>query len=272
MNDSEILILDSATKFGADSHGKVAIAASHGAIYAGYLGARAGLRGIILHDAGIGREGAGISSLPYLDDYTVAGAMVDHQSARIGDGASMAATGIISHVNETARAAGCEPGQTSIACARAMLTAPGRTGTPALLDEARFLIRDRPGSPRVIGCDSVSLVGPDDAGDIVITGSHGELLREAPSWGNRPDVLAAVFNDAGSEFPTRLPDLDTRGIAGATVAADSARIGEAMSTYEDGIISHVNETARKCGATPGISCQELVALMTNAGKACDGKS
>tara|TARA_R110002110_G_scaffold395138_2_gene609593 strand:+ start:89060 stop:89878 length:819 start_codon:yes stop_codon:yes gene_type:complete len=272
MNDSEIMILDSATKFDADSHGKVAIAASHGAIHAGYLGARAGLRGIILHDAGIGRDAAGINSLPYLDEYTVAGAMVDHQSAQIGDGASMAATGIISHVNETARAAGCEPGQASIACARAMQAAPGRTGSPALLDEARFLIRDRPGAPRVIGCDSVSLVGPDDAGEIVITASHGELLREAPRWGARPDVLAAVFNDAGSEFPTRLPDLDTRGIAGATVAADSARIGEAMSTYEDGIISHVNETARKFGATPGISCRELVVLMTDASQASGGKA
>ena len=271
MNDSEILILDSATKFGADSHGKVAIAASHGAIYAGYLGARASLRGIILHDAGIGRDAAGINSLPYLDEYTVAGAMVDHLSARIGDGASMAATGIISHVNETARAAGCEPGQTSIACARAMLAAQGRTGTPSLLDEARFLIRDRPDAPRVIGCVSVSLVGPADAGDIVVTASHGELLREAPSWGKRPDVLAAVFNDAGSDFPTRLPDLDTRGIAGATVAADSARIGDAMSTYEDGIISHVNETARKFGATPGISCLAFTDLMTASGRTSDPK-
>ena len=264
MSDSDILILDSATKFGPDSPGKVAIAASHGAIYAGYLGARAGLRGIILHDAGIGRDAAGINSLPYLDELTVAAAAVDHQSARIGDGASMAASGRISHVNETARAAGCAPGQTSMECARAMRAAPGATGTPPPLDEARFYIRDTVDIPRIVGCDSVSLVGPDDAGDIVITASHGALLREAPSWGNRPDVLAAVFNDAGSDNPTRLPDLDTRGIAGATVTAQSARIGDARSTYEDGIISHVNETARKAGAQPGTSCRAFVETMTAA--------
>ncbi len=261
MNDSEILVLDSATKFGPDSPGKIAIAASHGAIYAGYLAARAGLRGIILHDAGIGRDAAGISSLPYLDEFGVAAATVDHHSARIGDGASMATTGRISHVNKTARAAGCAPGQTSMACAHAMRSAPGTTGVPQSLDEARFYIRDAADTPRIIGCDSVSLVGPDDAGDIVITASHGALLREAPSWGERPDVLAAVFNDAGSDFPTRLPDLDGRGIAGATVTAESARIGDARSTYDDGVISHVNETARKCGATPGISCREFVELM-----------
>lgn len=264
MCDSEILVLDSATKCGPDAAGKVAIAASHGAIYAGYLGARASLRGIILHDAGIGRDAAGINSLLYLDEFTVAAATVDHHSARIGDGASMAATGRISHVNETARAAGCAPGQSSIDCARAMQTAPGCTGAPPTLDEARFFIRDTAGMPRVIGCDSVSLVGPDDAGDIIISASHGALLKEAPSWGNRPDVLAAVFNDAGSENPTRLPDLDGRGIAGATVSSESARIGDAMSTYEDGLISHVNETARRGGATPGITCREFVDLMTVA--------
>ena len=264
MSESEILILDSATKFGADSPGKVAIAASHGAIYAGYLGVRAGLRGIILHDAGIGLDAAGINSLPYLDEFTVAAATVDHHSARIGDGASMATTGRISHVNETARAAGCAPGQTSMECAHAMRSAPGSTGTPPPLDEARFFIRDTAGAPRIIGCDSVSLVGPDDIGDIVITASHGALLKEAPSWGNRPDVLAAVFNDAGSDFPTRLPDLDERGIAGATVTAESARIGDARSTYEDGIISHVNETARISGATPGTTCREFVEMISAA--------
>ena len=264
MSESEILILDSATKFGADSSGKIAIAASHGAIYAGYLSARAGLRGIILHNAGVGRDAAGIGSLPYLDKYTVAAATVDHHTARIGDGASMATTGRLSDVNETARAAGCVPGQTSMECAHAMQAAPGATGAPPTLDEARFFIRDTAGAPRIIGCDSVSLVGPDDAGDIVITASHGELLKEAPSWGSRPDVLAAVFNDAGSNFPTRLPDLDTRGIAGATVTAESARIGDARSTYEDGIISHVNEKARRSGATPGKTCREFVALMTVA--------
>ncbi|MEP4379322.1 MAG: hypothetical protein ABJ215_15120 [Alphaproteobacteria bacterium] len=264
MSESEILVLDSATKFGPDSPGKIAIAASHGAIYAGYLGARAGLRGIILHDAGIGRDGAGINSLPYLDAFGVAAATVDHHSARIGDGASMAKTGRISHVNETARAAGCTIGQTAMACARAMHAAPGCTGKPPPLDEARFLIRDTDGLPRIIGCDSVSLVGPDDAGDIVITASHGALLKGAPSWGNRPDVLAAVFNDAGSALPTRLPDLDLRGIAGATVSAESARIGDARSTHEDGIISHVNDTARKSGAVPGMTCLDFVQLMTAA--------
>jgi len=97
-----------------------------------------------------------------------------------------------------------------------------------------------------------------------VTASHGDLLETSPSWGNRPDVLAAIFNDAGSENPTRLPDLDTRGIAGATVSKDSARIGDARSTYEDGIISHINESARARGASVRMTCRDFVERMIDS--------
>lgn len=262
MSDTDILIIDSVTKFDADSAGKVAIAASHGGIYAGYLAARAGVRGVILHDAGIGKDGAGISSLPYLDELSIAAATVDFRSARIGDGAAMASGGRISHVNGTAQAAGCAPGQPTMDCAKAMGAAPGISGTPALFEEARFVIREQPGLPTVIGCDSTSLVQAEDEGAIVVTASHGDVLRESPTWGNRPDVLGAVFSDAGSDAPSRLPDLDTRGIAAATVSTDSARIGDARSCYADGIISQVNETARARGAAPGMTCIAFVDLLS----------
>jgi len=262
IRDTDVLILDSVTKFGPDSAGKVAIAASHGAVYAGYLAAKSGIRGVILHDAGIGKDAAGINSLPYLDELGVAGATVDHRSARIGDGVSMAEKGRISHVNETARAVGCTPGQPTMICAQAMAATPGVQNVPEPFEEARFTIRDQTGRPPVIGCDSTSLVRPEDEGAIVVTASHGEVLRKAPTWGNRPDVLGAVFHDAGSHSPSRLPDLDNRGIAAATVSADSARIGDARSCYEDGIISHVNETARGLGATAGMTCIAFVELLS----------
>ena len=78
-----------------------------------------------------------------------------------------------------------------------MRGAPGRTGEVPVYEEARFILRDRPGEPLVMGCDSTSLVTDDDLGRIVVTGSHGDLLCNDPSWGKRPDVLAVVFNDAG---------------------------------------------------------------------------
>ena len=78
-------------------------------------------------------------------------------------------------------------------------------------------------------------------------------------------ALAAVYNDAGGGIDdagmSRLPALDERGIAAATVGAATARIGDGRSTYDDGRISHVNEAAARCGARPGMSVPDLVRLI-----------
>lgn len=266
MSQSDIVVVDSVTKFGPADLGRVSIAASHGGAYAGYLAARAGVRGVILHDAGVGKDQAGITALPYLDELGIGGATIDYKSARIGDGRSMADSGIVSHVNQAASAVGCKVGQSAMDCAHAMQAIRVSGGEVPGYDEARFVLRDAQGGSQVIGCDSTSLVKPEDAGNIVVTASHGDLLKESPSWGDRPDVLAAIFNDAGSANPTRLPDLDTRAIAGATVSADSARIGDARSTYEDGIISHINETARARSARIRMTCREFVQQMIDSAR------
>jgi len=261
MSKPAIRIVDSVTQLGPDDAGAVAIAASHGGVYAGYLAAKAGVRAVILHDAGVGKDDAGIGSLAYLQDLGVAAAMVDYRSARIGDGHSLADDGVISFVNDAAARVGCAPGQAARACAEAMKAAPGGAGKAPAYEEARFVIRPGNGGPVVLGCDSTSLVKAEDVGAIVVTASHGEVLAGSPTWGKRPKVLAAVFNDAGSDRASRLPDLDTRGIAAATVSTASARIGDARSCYEDGVISHVNKTAAARGAKAGMSCMQFVDLI-----------
>ena len=52
-----------------------------------------------------------------------------------------------------------------------------------------------------------------------------------------------------------------RGIAAATVSAASARIGDARSTYEDGIVSRVNTRAAALGLREGISARDFVARL-----------
>src|SRR5258708_27382222 len=102
MADPAILIADSVTRLGPEHVGAVLVAGSHGGVYAACLAARAGLRAVILNDAGVGLEGAGIAGLAYLDDFGMAAAAIGHLSARIGDGADMAARGIVSNVNPAA--------------------------------------------------------------------------------------------------------------------------------------------------------------------------
>src|SRR5207253_9914484 len=89
------LILDSVTTFPPDARGHAAIAASHGGVYAAYLAAKAGIKAVILCDAGIGRERAGIGGLDYLDRLGVAAAAIGHRNARIGDGYDCHPRGII---------------------------------------------------------------------------------------------------------------------------------------------------------------------------------
>ena len=55
------------------------------------------------------------------------------------------------------------------------------------------------------------------------------------------------------------------GVANPTPAsAASARIGDARSTYEDGIISRVNARAASFGLREGISAREFVAVLRRA--------
>ncbi len=109
--------------------------------------------------------------------------------------------------------------------------------------------------------DSASLVTAEDVGAIIITGSHGGLIGGDPQKALRVDGFAAIFNDAGigkdDAGITRLPALDDRGIAAFTVAASSARIGDARSTLSDGLISRVNKTAEVLGAREGQHAGEV---------------
>ncbi|MBV9521497.1 MAG: hypothetical protein JO010_01810 [Alphaproteobacteria bacterium] len=259
-----LLIADSVTKLDAEARGAVLVAASHGGVYAAFLAAKAGLRAVILNDAGIGREDAGVAGLDFLDRLGIPAAAVGHLTARIGDGADMMARGRLTRVNEAARHFRCTPDMSCAEAAERLKAAPHRTVVPPPYAETRTLLCHEPGEAPIWGLDSNSLVRPEDAGTVVVTGSHGGLLGGRPETAIRVDALAAVFNDAGIGIDnagiSRLPALEARGIAAVTVAAASARIGEARSTWETGRISAVNETARRWGAAIGASARDFARL------------
>jgi hypothetical protein len=265
-----VYAIDSITHLTEGHIGQVVAAASHGAVYAAYLAAKGGVRAVILNDAGVGKGEAGISGLPYLDGFGIAAATISHASARIGDGADMLARGTISHVNAVAKKLGCAPGQSCADCAERMKAAPLVAAKPPQQSESRTLLRSEPGEPEVWGADSASLVVPEDVDHIVITGSHGQVLGDKPETALKFDAVAAVFSDAGMGADragiSRLPALDTRGIPAATVSADSARIGDARSLYQEGVISCVNDTAAALGGKVGMSTRDFVARVIAARK------
>jgi hypothetical protein len=262
------LVLDSITRLDDSFRGKVLVAGSHGGVYATYLAALGRLRGVILNDAGVGKDNAGIGGLAYLDEMGMAAATIAHTSARIGDGDDMMRRGVISHANAHALAAGCTVGMSCREAADCLQDAPIPDIDPPEKAEARFLLSADPDRPEVWGIDSNSLVTPEDRNRILVTGSHGQLLGDKPETAIKHDVIAALYNDAGVGIDdagiSRLPALDARGIAGATVSHDSARIGDARSTYEDGIVTHLNETALRMGGKAGMTAKALVASIAQA--------
>lgn len=253
---TDIRLLDSVTQLSADAPASVVVAASHGGSYAGYLAATAGVRGVVLNDAGIGKEEAGVATLPEFDEHGTPAATVAHDSARIGDGADSARSGRISRVNEAAAALGCSVGEPALDAAERMREADPAP-TPEPRSSGRFELLD--GEPAVWGMDSLSLIRPEDEGRIAITASHGARLAGERESYIAADVAGAVFNDAGGGKDgagrSRLPVLDERGIPAATVAHDSARIGDARSAWETGVVSAINDAAADRGAAVGMDCR-----------------
>jgi uncharacterized protein YunC (DUF1805 family) len=258
--------------FVRDEHrSNVVVAGSYGGRYNAFNAAKWGVCGVIMNDAGIGKDNAGIRGLEYLDQINLAAATADAQTCHIGDGEHMLEHGIISHVNRAAAALGCQPGQSVRECAELMrsATAPA-TAPPSITEGARFVIRDVPGEPRVICADSVGMLQPDDAGQIVITASHGALSGGRPDNAVPLNTYAVFFSDAGGGMDgagiARLADLDQKGIAAGTTSADSAPIGDARALYRDGILSHVNSVAGKLGGRVGMRLSEFVDLLIAAAR------
>jgi len=267
---TEPLVLDSVTHLTAEHFGRVAYCGSHAGIYAAYYAAAKGIAAVILNDAGIGRERAGVAGLMLLETLGVPGAAISHLSARIGDGQDGLARGIISTVNGPAAALGVKAGQSCRdALALILKTAPGPSPKPKPLEESRFEVPEAGrGGVKVIVMDSISLVSPADDCHIIVAASHGGALGGRPEMAIKYPVFAAVCNDADHGIDragtTRLPALDSRGIAAACVSAFSARIGDGRSTFADGYISIVNDTARRYGGMVGQSTRSFVAAMLDA--------
>lgn len=270
MSKAEPLILDSVTHLKEEHRGRVAHCASHGGIYAAYYAAAHGIAAVILNDAGIGRERAGVAGLGLLETLGVPGAAISHLSARIGEGEDGFKRGVLSTVNGPAARLGLMAGQSCRDALGLLLkAAPQPSPKPEPLEESRFEVAEAGrGRVKVFVIDSMSLVKPEDGANIIISASHGGALGGRPDMAIKYPVFACVCNDADfgcdDAGVTRLPALDQRGIAAACVSAFSARIGDGRSTWADGYVSCVNETARRHGGTVGQSTKAFAAAMVDA--------
>ena len=94
--------------------GAVVVTASHGGLLGGDPASALKVDALaaVYCDAGFGKDRAGVTRLPALDRRGIAAVTVSSESARIGDGRSVFADGIVSCVNQAASDRGVAIGDT----------------------------------------------------------------------------------------------------------------------------------------------------------------
>src|SRR5579863_3311754 len=151
--DGRVLVADSLSFYEHEpwTH-DVAVGASFAGAPTAAMAMRQGVKAWIAHEAGPGKDEAGVSGLPFADRYGVPAAAIATMEARLGDGRTLL-TGRVSRANRSAEGLGARAGQTGDQAARLMLRAPaGRLRDfPGLVDEAIHEVAATPDG-RVYAC------------------------------------------------------------------------------------------------------------------------
>ena len=261
-----VLLADSATHIEKAHPDAVVVAGSFaGAATAAYP-LRAGVRGLILHEAGVGRNRAGISGLGLAERFGVPMAAVQTMSARIADGASVY-RGRVAHANRPAAALGVRPGMSTREAADLMLgAAPGRPLDVGEVADPREHVVHRGDDGNVVAVWSISLVEGERRGDVFCVASHAGVTMAEFARSVRPRGIIA--NDAwmarDQSGIAGLQALGRQGVPAAAVGALTAEIGDGRSTHRDGIISATNEAAERLGVRVGQPAAEAARLMLGA--------
>ena len=230
---------------------------------------RLGARAVVAHAAGVGKDNAGISGLCLAQEYHVPALACETMSARLAVGESVS-EGEVGHVNRAAQSLGVEIGQSIAEASDCLLNAEvGRkVVVEESLDDRIYELEHLPeGNIRASwGIPVLRSIKEARPQDVFIQASHCGLTLV-------PHVLklnlkGVVANDAGrgkdDSGIASFPYLACEGIAVAAVGAMSARIGDVMSTWEDGVISCMNEVAEKRGVREGMRTREAALVMLNA--------
>jgi len=222
-----------------------------------------GVKGVIATDAGIGKDEAGISGLKHGEIIGVPVAAIAAMSAETSNGRSTL-LGAISRANAPARALGVTPGM--VAHEAAALLAKAAAGkpvpTPLGAEEAAVVVEE--GSRgRIWATPGTTSIKDRIPNDVICSGANSSrvfadgVLRMAAKGGIANDAGIAK-NDSAVEGVKLLGE---RNVPAAAVATLSARLGEGLSTWHDGVISVVNPLAVARGVNVGMTAQAAARLM-----------
>ena len=264
-----ILVFDSATYVegyvagASGTAGDVVINASYSGVLCARMVMSARPRAVIGLDCAIGKDGAGIAGLWYYEALNVPAAAVDVMTAEMGNGSDLYDNGIVSRVNDAAQALGVAPGMTTREAADYFLT--GEKKPKTFEPTRRRVIHTDAATGRSIVCtDSIAYALPQDKErNVLCTAGHTGrsvigYFRDFRPWAFICSDGCIGKNNSGL---SALEAVEPDGIAGASVSAQTARMGDGQSTYFDGVISAANRHARDKGVQVGQSTREAALLL-----------
>ncbi len=120
-----VIVMDSITQLTPKDAGAIVVSGSHGGASSGEIALGVPFKAVIFNDAGIGKDSAGIVALEMLQARGIAGAVVAHTSARIGDARDAWENGVLSRCNAAAEKLGLKAGAPLRDALESLLSSPG---------------------------------------------------------------------------------------------------------------------------------------------------
>jgi uncharacterized protein YunC (DUF1805 family) len=213
-------------------------------------------------DCGVGPEGAGIAGLWYLEALNIPAAVADVMTVRLGDGLDLYERGVISFLNRPAADCGVHVGMRVKDAASRLLSGEPEDPTAAQVTN-RTVMAEGPHGRKIVCVDSIAMGIAEDTNNVLLTAGH--TGRSAVPYLLKVRPFGFICSDGGMGRDRSgvegMNSVAAEGLAGATVDARTARMGDGKSTYHDGIISAVNALASGCGVAVGMSAKEAATAL-----------
>jgi len=258
-----IMAMDSAYDVAPDNRDRdVVVNASYCGVLPARFIAEQHPRGAIGVDCAIGPAGASVAGLWYLEALNIPAAVADVMTVRLGDGVDLYTEGRISLANRPAIDCGVVPGMSVRDAARAMLESDPRAPTASDVTN-RTVMETGPDGRLVVCTDSIAFGLPEDVRNVLVTAGH--TGRSAVPYLLKVRPFGFICSDGGKGREDAgvagLALVEADGLAGATVDARTARMGDGLSSYRDGVISAVNALASAAGVKVGMPAAQAASLL-----------
>jgi hypothetical protein len=258
VGESRLVTMPSAYYVDETNRGDVAVNSSFIGVWPARIMAEHEPRALIGVDCGIGKDGAGIAGLWYLEALGIPAVAAAVADVLLLDGADVLENGIVSRRNDLAADCGVEEGMAMTEAAEALLVSEPRAIDPHERNH-RTVVLEHESGRSIVCTDSVAYTLPGDRGhNVLCTGGFAgipNIVKASP--------YALICSDGGRGRE----DSGLRGLAAefpvATVDVQTARIGDGLSTYHEGVISARNELAAARGVAVGQTGKEAALLLVS---------